>query len=188
MIVYFHNQCPDGFAAAWVAKRKYPDAELVPLDHGLNQQQLDAIYIKAQNQDVLMLDYSLRTRELNDGLYSLAKSFRILDHHKTAEAVLAGASYATFDMNRSGAGLAWDYLFGEDSDRIGVNLCTGKVGLPRPWFIDYVEARDLWRWDSVPNAREICAYIGSQPFTIEAYNNLLNFTAEDAFTLGKGAQ
>ena len=112
MIVYYHNACPDGWCAAWVAKRKYPDAKLVALDHGLTLEQLDSIYREARGQDVLMVDYSLRTREANDELARVANSFRILDHHKSAKEVLAGAPYATFDMNRSGAGLAWDHLFG----------------------------------------------------------------------------
>ncbi len=193
MIVYYHNACPDGFTAAWVAKRKYPDAELIALNHGLTANDINILIINAVGEDVLMLDYSLPTREANDKLAAAAKSFLILDHHKSAREVLDGAPYAVFDMDRSGAGLAWDYLFGKDStgewtrDREeregGVD-----IGSPRPWFIDYVEARDLWRWDSVPNAREVCAYLGSLPFEIETYNKLLHFTVEDALVLGRGAQ
>lgn len=194
MIVYYHNACPDGWCAAWVAKRKYPDAKLVALDHGLTLEQLDSIYREARGQDVLMVDYSLRTREANDELARVANSFRILDHHKSAKEVLAGAPYATFDMNRSGAGLAWDHLFGVDcKDRpFQVPDEPGLVGCYlidcRPWFIDYVEARDLWRWDSVPNAKAICAYIGSQPFTIEAYDALVDISVSDVLALGLGAQ
>ena len=76
----------------------------------------EPVIAQAAGKDVIMLDYSLRTRELNDRLNRGAKSLRILDHHRTAEVVLAGAGYATFDMSRSGAGLAWDYLFGKDSE------------------------------------------------------------------------
>ena len=237
MIVYYHNACPDGWCAAWVAKRKYPDAKLVALDHGLTLEQLDSIYREARGQDVpeisasaltarfcdemiqnlrhnvseskkrslqvlyreargqdvLMVDYSLPTREANDELARVANSFRILDHHKSAKEVLAGAPYATFDMNRSGAGLAWDYLFGVDCKERPFQVPDepGQVGYlidRRPWFIDYVEARDLWRWDSVPNAKAICAYIGSQPFTIEAYDALVDISVSDVLALGLGAQ
>ena len=193
MIVYYHNACPDGWCAAWVAKRKYPDAKLVAIDHGLTLDQLDSIYREARGQDVLMVDYSLRTREANDELARVANSFRILDHHKSAKEVLAGAPYATFDMNRSGAGLAWDHLFGVDCKERPFQVPDepGQVGYLidcRPWFIDYVEARDLWRWDSVTNAREVCAYIGSQPFTIEAYDALVDISVSDVLALGSGAQ
>ena len=190
-LILFHAACPDGFAAAWVGKRKYPSAELMPLDHGLAQQQLDNVFAKAHNKNILMLDYSLRTRDLNDSLNDQAKSLLILDHHRTAQDALKGASYAIFDMERSGAGLAWDYLFGKDSGRwcgpTGEGLLNDKGYFDRPWFIDYVEARDLWRWDSVPNAKEICAYIGSLPFTIEAYDKLLYVTTDYAQLLGTGA-
>jgi len=119
-LILFHKNCPDGFCAAYICKMKYPEAELMPLNHGLLSEALEELFIYATGKDVIMVDYSLRTRELNDRLNASAKSFRILDHHKTAQAVLDGALYATFDMRRSGAGLAWDYLF----------------ETRRPWIVD----------------------------------------------------
>src|SRR5579863_378480 len=104
-LIIFHANCPDGFAAAYAAKLKYPDAVLLPRDHGL-----EPPYKEVTGKDVLVVDFSWRTREQNDRLASLAKSFKILDHHKTAQDVLVGAPYVVFDMGRSGAGLTWDYL------------------------------------------------------------------------------
>src|SRR5258708_22202166 len=103
-LIIYHNSCPDGWAAAYICHLKYPEAELMPLNHGLLPVALDELFNYATGKDVIMVDYSLRTRELNDHLSAVAKSFRILDHHKTAQAVLEGAPYATFDMKRSGAG------------------------------------------------------------------------------------
>ena len=151
-IIYSHNACPDGFVAAMIAKRRYPEAEVIFLDHGADHTEN---LKKTAGKDVLMLDFSLRTREENDALAMITKSFRILDHHKTAEAVLASAPYAVFDMKRSGAGLAWDYLFG------------GK----RPWVVDFVEDRDLWNW-KLPNSKEICAFLGTLEFTQEVWDTL----------------
>lgn len=177
-LIYYHNQCPDGWCAAWIAKQKYPEAELRPLNHGLSDEQIDVLIAEATHKDVLMLDYSLRTRENNNRLAIVAKSFRILDHHKTAQAVLNGASYAVFDMERSGAGLAWDYLFGRDSVDVGSRIkeAKGFIDLgwsPRPWVVDYVEARDLWKWDRQPKSREVCAFLGTMPFVKEAWDALL---------------
>src|SRR5882724_10500465 len=126
-LILFHASCPDGWCAAYICKKKYPEAELMPLNHGLNENQLEELFSACQGKDVIMVDYSLRSRELNDGLNSIAKSFHIYDHHKTAQAVLEGASYATFDMKRSGAGLAWDYLFGNEVNQLGVI---------RPWWVN----------------------------------------------------
>jgi oligoribonuclease NrnB/cAMP/cGMP phosphodiesterase (DHH superfamily) len=65
--------------------------------------------------------------------------------------------YALFDMNRSGAGIAWDFFMGE----------------ARTEFIDMVEDRDLWRW-KVPNSRAACANIFSHEYTFENWDMLAN--------------
>src|SRR6266481_58217 len=140
-LILFHKNCPDGWVAAYICKMRYPNAELMPLNHGLLPAVLDELFNYATGKDVIMVDYSLRTRELNNRLNAVAKSFRILDHHKTAQAALEGATYATFDMKRSGAGLAWDYLFGKDST---ISDCAGGQMKPfcfqsRPWWVNYTE-------------------------------------------------
>lgn len=186
-LIISHAHCPDGFCAAFIAKKKYPEAEVVFLDHGLTEERLQELWRQVKGKDVLMLDYSLRTRELNDSLNMAAKSFRILDHHKTAQATLEGAPYATFDMTRSGAGLAWDYLFGRDSDATFPPRLHDTHHPPsRPWMVDYVEDRDLWNW-KLPWSREVCAFLGTLEFTEEAWNGLYDMEAKDAAYQGEGA-
>lgn len=190
-IIIYHASCPDGWAAAFICKKKYTEAEFVPLNHGLDEATLEnLIEIICRDKDVLMVDYSLRTRELNDRLNAAAKSFRILDHHKSAREVLDGATYAIFDMGRSGAGLAWDYLFGKDSP-LGDNLLGGNA---RPWWVDYTEDQDLWNW-VLPGSQEINAYLMTQPRTMESWDGMLAFLSiglEDSITqvtkLGKGVR
>lgn len=188
-LILYHGSCPDGWCAAYIAHARYPEAKLVPLDHGA-----EFDFNQVQDKDVLMLDFSLRTRELNDAIAKVASSFLILDHHKTAQAVLEGASYAIFDMTRSGAGLAWDFLFGKDSavklpiyvDGIATGEYLEAETYPRPWYVNYVEDRDLWYWN-LPNSREICAYIGTYDLTIEAWDELAQIVPRDILTLGNGA-
>ena len=36
MDLIYHNNCPDGWCAAFICKMKWPAAELMPLNHGLN--------------------------------------------------------------------------------------------------------------------------------------------------------
>jgi uncharacterized protein len=185
-LILFHNACPDGFCAAFIAHKKYPEAELIALDHGLGTGPLQVIMEQCADKDVLMVDYSLRTRELNDELNSIAKSFRIFDHHKTAQVVLEGAPYAVFDMNRSGAGLTWDYLFGKDSQHWGDSYLFNNEIQKRPWYVDYVEDRDLWKW-KLPMSREICAYLGTLEFTEAAWKELDGTPPDLAASLGIGA-
>lgn len=187
-LIYFHKNCPDGWCAAYIAKKRYPEAQLRPLDHGLTREQVIEIIAESLGKDVLMIDFSLRERAQNDALKNGAKSFRILDHHKSAQANLEGANYAVFDMNRSGAGLAWDYLFGKDSDLAERSLGWGGVvkGHFRPWFVDYIEDRDLWRW-ALPNGREVCAFLDSVPWTVEGFDNLKNIDLSKVLEFGRGA-
>ena len=179
-IIFYHGHCPDGWCAAFIASKKYPEAKLVPLDHGAPFD-----FSEVEGKDVLMVDFSLRTREENDRINSLAKSFQIYDHHKTAQATLEGAPYAVFDMKRSGAGLTWDYLFGKDSGQGYWNTKWGACNA-RPWYVDYVEDRDLWNW-ALPNSREICAYLGTLEFTKEAWDKLGGMDSAYALELGFGA-
>lgn len=180
-LIISHNACPDGWAAAYIAKRKYPEAEILLLNHGIDP---EPVLDQSTGKDVIMLDYSLRTRELNDRLNARTKSFRILDHHKTAQAALDGAPYATFDMTRSGAGLAWDYLFGKDSEEHKTRL----KGLMRPWWVDYTEDQDLWNW-FLPASKEINAYLSVQPRTIDAWDRLdINVGRSDAQIGGVGVR
>src|SRR6266699_890174 len=190
-LVIFHKSCPDGWCAAFIAHQRFPEAKLLAQDHGL-----EPPYEEVTDKDVLVVDFSWRTREQNLKMAQLAKSFRILDHHKTAQAILEGLDFATFDMNRSGAGLAWDYLFGKDSpraqdaanqsvvDMYKYNLIMKEMR--RPWFVDYVEDRDLWN-KKLPHTDEANAYIMTLPFEIEAWEELARTSLETAISNGRGA-
>lgn len=182
-IIVYHGSCPDGWTAAYIAKLKYPEAELMPRDHGL-----PVPYEQLVGKDILVVDFSFRKKEENRAVAVAAKSFRILDHHKTAQAELGGEPYAVFDMERSGAGLAWDYLFGRDatiSDMTGGQM-KPFVFQTRPWWVDYVEDRDLWR-HKLPHSKEVNAYIMTLPYTIKGWNQLSKLSIERASELGKGA-
>ena len=198
-LVYFHNNCPDGWCAAYIAKTKYPEAQLRPLNHYLTDEQINALVNEVTGKDAMMIDYSLRTRENNDRMATAAKSYLLLDHHKSAQAALEGAPYAVFDMKRSGAGLTWDYLFGKDSvvklelhrdDESGTPKPTGEfiesVTVDRPWFVNYIEDRDLWKW-TLPNGHELCAYLDSVPWTVEAFDKLHDLDLEKVLEFGRGA-
>lgn len=217
-LIIAHNNCPDGWAAAYICKKRYPEAEIILLDHGKNPP-----YAEVEDKDVIVVDFSWRTREENVRLSKLAKSFRILDHHKTAQAELEGLDFATFDMKRSGAGLAWDYLFGKDASEyavFGYKLNIGPYEGPenpyvatkakadyekqeaerteprgirsegvlriqnRPWWVNYVEDQDLWRW-ALPNSKAVGQYLKCQPRTIEAWDGLEHADVGDAAYMGR---
>ena len=158
----YHGNCADGFAAAWAVR--YALGNGVDFHAGVYQDPPPDV----TGRDVIMVDFSYK-RPVLDELVLSAKSILILDHHKTAAEDLAGLPpvppppepglhgwrpnsgvYATFDMERSGAGLAWDHFHG---------------GARFP-LIDFVEDRDLWRF-KLTGTREINAVIFSHPYSFD---------------------
>lgn len=165
--IIYHGDCPDGWCAAFIAHRQYPDAVLIPAVYGKSLS--DAVVV---GKHVLVVDYSWKRAE-TERLAALTASMYILDHHKTAEAELVDLPYAYFDMHRSGAQLVWDHCFPDRQ--------------PRPWYVDYVADRDLWRWQ-LPESRVVSAYLMTLPYTVEAWSALDGVTVEQAIANGTGAR
>lgn len=163
MKVIYHHNCIDGFTAAWVATRIYARAELFPAQYGEAPPDVTG-------QEVLILDFSY-PRETLLAMYETAESLLVLDHHKTAQADLDGLDFCVFDMDRSGAGLAWDILIPESS---------------RPKLVNYVEDRDLWRWE-LPESKPVNALIGSYEQSLEQWTDLAVALDRDFATcIGQG--
>jgi oligoribonuclease NrnB/cAMP/cGMP phosphodiesterase (DHH superfamily) len=125
---------------------------------------------EVRGRDVYVVDFSFK-RPVCERLARAANFFAVLDHHKTAQAELEGLPYATFDMERSGAGIAWDYFM---------------QGQRRPWLVDYVEDRDLWRF-ALPNSREINTGILCTPMTVTDWTLLDDAGPSAAYAIGCGA-
>jgi oligoribonuclease NrnB/cAMP/cGMP phosphodiesterase (DHH superfamily) len=140
-LIVYHGSCDDGWTAAWAAWLRFGDTAEYVEGHYPPVGEFDV-----DGRDVYFLDYC-PTREKLDAFQKRAKSLRIIDHHRTAEDVCVGLDFATFDMNRSGAGLTWDEI---------------HTNVPRPRLVDYIEDRDLWNW-KLPNSKEINAYVQSIP-------------------------
>jgi oligoribonuclease NrnB/cAMP/cGMP phosphodiesterase (DHH superfamily) len=162
-IVIYHGNCADGFSAAWCFWRKYGEgADYVA---GVYQQPPPAV----AGRDVYLVDFSYK-RAVVEQMLTEAQSVTLIDHHKTAIEDLAPLfmqdSYtgepkqlAHFtDLERSGATLAWDYLF---------------PGEPRPLLLGHVEDRDLWRF-KLPGTREIQANVFSYGYSFEQWDALMS--------------
>jgi oligoribonuclease NrnB/cAMP/cGMP phosphodiesterase (DHH superfamily) len=139
-VVLYHAECMDGFGAAWALWKRFPQARFVPVKHGFPQP--DGL----DNQHVVMVDFSYPRTDIL-ALADCTASLQILDHHITAESALADLPFAYFDMDRSGAVLAWEWAH------------TQSV----PWLLQYVQDKDLWRWQ-LPHSREISSALASYPF------------------------
>lgn len=145
LILYHGGGCSDGFCAAWVASLKYPDAEFVAVNYGEPSPEV-------AGREVVILDFSYR-RDVILAMAKSAKSITVRDHHATAEKELAnlppvGNLDVVFDMNKSGAMLAWELFY---------------PGEKPPLIVEYVQDRDLWRHE-LEHSREVNAALRSYPF------------------------
>lgn len=141
-LIIYHSPCADGAGAAFAAWHKFhEDAEYRPANYGDATPTDDDV----RGRDVFILDFSYQRQELLR-LYAAARNLHIVDHHKTAQAALGDLDYATFDMEHSGAVLAWRHFHG--------------VG-PVPEILLYIEDRDLWRWNMYAS-KEVSAAIDAR--------------------------
>lgn len=165
----YHGNCADGFTAAWAVREALGDIDFHP---GVYQAPPPDI----TGRDVIMVDFSYKRAALDDIIASCA-SLLILDHHKTAAEDLSGYERARddwgshyaylgapgcssvgvlFDMDRSGAQIAWDFF---------------HPGKPRPNLVDYTGDRDLWRF-ALPLSREVNAFVFAYEYEFRNWDYL----------------
>jgi|SRR3990167_2055634 len=149
VIVIYHKNCFDGICSAWVAWKKFEDyANYIPMSYG------DNLPYFPEGADIYFIDFSLKRKELIQ-LHEIYK-VTVIDHHKTAEKELEGLDFCIFDMNESGASLAWKYFFPN------INI---------PLLVRYIKDRDLWLFKE-KYSEEINSYIQSFPMVIQDYDDL----------------
>ncbi len=187
-LILYHRDCPDGTCAAMVAQEyahahRHRQIGNCDAAHDLDASCKCAVTIPMRYGDpppnvtganVVIVDFSFPRDVLTD-MYFAAENLIVLDHHKTAQQDLQGIAFCKFDMNRSGARMAYDYFFAPESDE-----CI-------PWIIRYVEDGDLWRF-SLPFSDEIRCYISSIDYNnpgIPQYRRLLNEPIESITRMGE---
>jgi len=154
-LVIYHGNCADGFGAAWCFHYCDPDAfDFHPGVYGETPPD-------CEGREVYMVDFSYK-RPVVEAMCERARGITWIDHHKTAwddlfELVSYGRIVGLYDVERSGAALAWRYLFGDEH---------------APKLISHIEDRDLWRF-ALPLTREIQACVFSHPYNFEVWDELM---------------
>lgn len=198
-MVIYHGGCNDGFCAAWLAHWAWPEAEFVPAQYG--QEPPDVA-----GKRVLIADFSYK-RPVMRQILSSAHAVTVLDHHRTAEAELAGIAdeftmrpdlianppgselpRIWFDMDKSGARLMWEWM-GRNAIGVIADPATGSIEHitdldEPPWIVDYTEDRDLWRW-ALPDSREVNAALSSYPMTFDEWDRLAELGHESLIPEGR---
>lgn len=155
-LVIYHGGCTDGYGAAWAAWKLLGDrATYHPGRYGDPPPDV-------KGKVVAILDFSydnLTTKSMiND-----ADSLIIIDHHKTAMVELHDVNCTHFDMNHSGAMLAWKFF---------------HPGKEAPRMIKYIEDRDLWKWE-LPYSKEFSAAFDMVQYDFEEFDKFIDDSAID---------
>jgi len=134
-------------------------------------------------QKLYILDFSY-PRETLRTLSERIPHVTVIDHHHTAQVDLEGLGvpahpidveralpglFIRFDMNESGASLAWRHFYRPD--------IPGTTWTPE--IIQYVKDRDLWLFQK-PRAKEIHSWLRSHPLDFQQWNWLNHCLTDDA--------
>lgn len=137
--VLYHKNCHDGTGAAYAFWKRFPNYIYLEAEYG------KPIPTLHNAEHVYIVDFSYKRAAL------LALGDRVpvtvIDHHKTAQADLQGLKFAHFDMDQSGAMLAWKFVHGSAKP---------------PKLIEYIQDRDLWK-KALPYSEEISCYMFQYP-------------------------
>lgn len=148
--ILYHADCADGFGAAFAAWKVLGDkATYIPVQHGDPPPELPS------EARVAIVDFSYK-REVILAIKEQVTELIVLDHHTTAQEELAGLPFATFDMTKSGARMAWEYW---------------HPGKAVPDMIAYIEDKDLWLWN-LEQSREFTIALHSYPMDFEVWKKL----------------
>ncbi len=180
----YHGNCADGFGAAWSVRHAlggevefhpgvYQDAppdvkgrDVILVDFSYKRSVL--LEMAQSARSMLIIDHHKSAAEdlAADGNYVVDfgsysgnltwQRFRDNVLQDEMEGCPYARIYGIFDMERSGAGMAWDFF----------------VGGGRPPLIDHIEDRDLWRF-ALEGTREIQAVVFSYPYDFDVWDDLV---------------
>lgn len=190
-ICIYHGNCADGFTAAWAVWKALGDkvefvkgiygedppdvagADVIMVDFSYKRPVLEAMSGPARS--ILILDHH-KTAQADLHGFGIDMStwhppFGWKRHQMNiaqdiCEGIPHASQYVLFDMERSGAQLAWDFF---------------HPGQPRPKLVDYVADRDLWRFE-LTWSREIAAAVFSKEYRFDFWDVIATqMEAQDGF-------
>lgn len=151
--VFYHEDCLDGFGAAWAAWKKLGNkAEYI----GISPKPFTESLKKAENKIVYFLDAAPDDPKTIRILKERNKEIIIIDHHITRKNILSLYSKSLFSLNHSGAVLSWQYF---------------HPGKSTPELLSRIEDNDLWKF-KMNSSKEIFSSLQIYPFNFQFWNKL----------------
>lgn len=146
-LIIYHGNCADGFMAATILRKFLRD-------QGRDPEMVAGVYQQpppdCEQKDVIVVDFSYKRPVMAEILVA-ANTVVILDHHKTAIEDLEGLEGfydKVFDLEKSGAMLAWEYCYPDT--------------MP-PDIVTFIQDRDLWQF-KYKVTRPVQAALFSYPY------------------------
>ena len=179
--VIYHANCPDGFCGAYLFYKYFKQGpvpseqiQFIPMHYGV---ELDLSRF-TRDDIVYLVDFSFKRGTMLN-LAEMVKEVWVLDHHKTAYDDLTGLAsslvpniHIYFDMDRSGAQLAYDFL------SIGAHQSVIPRAPVYPNLVNYVADRDLWQF-ALYKSQEVNMFIRSFKFTFEDWMDVEDKVVND---------
>lgn len=155
-VVIYHDPCSDGFGAAYAIYYRHmeEDIQYIPGRHDETKGDEEYWLNLVDGKRVVICDFSF-PRPLLEKMYEAAEQLLVLDHHASARDSLEDLEYCHFDMEHSGAVLAWN-AFHDD---------------PPPRLLQYIEDKDLWKFE-LPQAEYLLTYIEAEKRSFESWRML----------------
>jgi oligoribonuclease NrnB/cAMP/cGMP phosphodiesterase (DHH superfamily) len=153
-LVVYHKNCHDGMTAFAVVRKYFSENFNRTIDGVACA--YDDPAPSCDKRNVLVVDFSFPL-DVIVKMKGEANSFFLLDHHASAQKMLKNESGCFFDMNRSGAMLAWDFFF---------------RNLEPPRLVNYVQDKDLWKW-KLPHSREFNVAMEMMSYEPTSWDSLL---------------
>lgn len=159
IVIIYHDKCRDGFGAAYAAWKKFGnEASYVPVkDHNLAPEGLI-------DKEIYIVDFSFDLPILKN-LNDTNRKVVVIDHHKTVQKEVQSFPQNIFDINHSGAVLAWKYFHPDTSV---------------PPLLEYIEDHDIWN-HALPNNREYNAALAEYEVNFEVWDKLIEKLKDENF-------
>lgn len=150
-VVLYHNNCPDGFGAAWAAWKKFGEkAEYI----GVNHQEGPPVGLNGK--DVYCVDFCYGADETRR-IQKMARSLTIIDHHISRKEIAQSVLRHSYAVNHSGSVLAWQYF---------------HSGKRIPTLLKYIEDVDLWKF-KLPKSRALVAFLDMRlEFSFKSFDTI----------------
>jgi uncharacterized protein len=187
-VVIYHGNCDDGFGAAF-AFHLFKEAGYEVTEYMEGHYGSGGSFLATKETDVYILDFSFPGSMLV-GMAGLANSVTLLDHHKTAKedwekfkeswsGPLPENLHVTFDMERSGAMMAFEEFAGPDSET--------NDAIYYHSFFTFLQDRDLWKFHC-PDTKSFTQYLRSFEKTFTNWQDIsveLNHRYEQVIAAGE---